>query len=415
MINVRQKNKRELVRQIIIIFIMLDSLGIPGNAASIVGLSAETYLGYISFIAQIYLMLMTTAESFLDIRVVNLKKKYWPIYMMLLVFFVDSMIVTNDQKLQFISCFRFSTIAFFALWLADQYSLEDVLYMFVRAIYVYFALTFVYSLLYPSDAYSYAEGGFRGLVSTKNSAAFVYVFCVTVMLVDLKIRLHRNETIDRRFLIVLIGTSIMMIMCNSTGANITLIVVAAFILSFSDWKNKKWRFRIDIMYIAASVGFVIFALTILQLFAPILELMGKDATLTGRVPMWKRIIYVMQQSHALTGYGFSMFWRNDRAVELIHAGFREFTWLATMTSGAHNVLMDLWLNVGIFGIASYFFALIMMFRRPQENQADYYLFSAAYMIIFCFHGFQERAFVPYNFQMLSVFFVMATATKKAEK
>ena len=74
-------------------------------------------------------------------------------------------------------------------------------------------------------------------------------------------------------------------------------------------------------------------------FAWIIELLGKDATLTGRIPLWKQIISVMTEHNTFTGFGYGMFWRDPQAVDLVHAAFEDDSFLGNMTSGAHNLLL----------------------------------------------------------------------------
>ena len=50
--------------------------------------------------------------------------------------------------------------------------------------------------------------------------------------------------------------------------------------------------------------------------------LGKNATLTGRVTLWRNIITLMTSNdllHSVFGYGFSMFWRDKTAYSLLHS------------------------------------------------------------------------------------------------
>lgn len=77
-------------------------------------------------------------------------------------------------------------------------------------------------------------------------------------------------------------------------------------------KLRDLRLPLGWLYVAGSVGFLVFAFTILPLFAPLLESMGKDATLTGRTELWNGIYKFMQQHNMLTGYGYGQFWMTSR-------------------------------------------------------------------------------------------------------
>ena len=107
-------------------------------------------------------------------------------------------------------------------------------------------------------------------------------------------------------------------------------------------------------YIGGSITFLFAALTLMPHLEWFFRAIGKDATLTGRIPLWNRILVVMMNHHTFTGYGYGMFWRDSQAIALIHAGFHEHSFLGTMTTGAHNMLLEFWLNSGLMGIAAFF-------------------------------------------------------------
>ena len=111
------------------------------------------------------------------------------------------------------------------------------------------------------------------------------------------------------------------------------------------------------------------------------------------------------QNHTLTGFGYGMFWRNPYAVDLIHAGFESNTFFANMRSGAHNVIMELWLNVGLLGIGAYFFMLLRCMRNVKYLGKYEYMFCSSYMLVFFMHGLTERAFATYDY--LTMFMFMA--------
>ena len=164
-----------------------------------------------------------------------------------------------------------------------------------------------------------------------------------------------------------------------------------------------------------SVGFLITALTVLPMLDPLLNAIGKDATLTGRIPLWRQIIQVMLSSHTFTGYGFGMFWRDRQAVALLHTAFRRNSFMGTMTTGAHNVLLEFWLNVGLFGIGAYFFAILVSFRQMDRLERADYLFCAVYLMWFMILGWTERSLSTYEYQMLFLFMAMGVARKKPRR
>ena len=85
---------------------------------------------------------------------------------------------------------------------------------------------------------------------------------------------------------------------------------------------------------------------------PILEMIGKDPTLTGRTDLWTYVINDISLK-PLLGWGYYGFWspNNPAAIE-ISAALR---WFVTQ---AHNGLLEMLLNVGVVGTAIFIFLFV---------------------------------------------------------
>ena len=98
-----------------------------------------------------------------------------------------------------------------------------------------------------------------------------------------------------------------------------------------------WTAMVGLM-LAAGIG----------LFAAdaVFELLGKDATLTGRTEIWDGITRVMQD-RPWTGYGYGAIWDGE-------GSFTPLAWIthyANFRAGhAHNGWMEIWLNIGLGGV-----------------------------------------------------------------
>jgi len=102
----------------------------------------------------------------------------------------------------------------------------------------------------------------------------------------------------------------------------------------------------------------------------------------------------------------------EQAVALLHTAFRSNSFMGTMTTGAHNVLLEYWLNVGLFGLASYFIALLASFRQMRKLERQNYIFCAAYMLWFMVMGWTERSMSTYEYQMVFLFLAMGVGSNK---
>ncbi len=103
---------------------------------------------------------------------------------------------------------------------------------------------------------------------------------------------------------------------------------------------------------------------------PILELIGKDPTLTGRTDLWAYVLNDIQLK-PLLGWGYYAFWSpvSPAAMEIS----RVLGWYVPQ---AHNGLLEMLLNVGMVGTAFFmclwarnFYLALRCFRTPQKALA----------------------------------------------
>lgn len=96
----------------------------------------------------------------------------------------------------------------------------------------------------------------------------------------------------------------------------------------------------------AVVGATLVAAAGLFAADAVFEVLGKDATLTGRTEIWDGIVRVME-GHAWTGYGYGAIWDDLDP----YAPLAWITHYANFRAGhAHNGWMEIWLNIGLVGV-----------------------------------------------------------------
>ena len=77
------KQKSDLTQfrtEIVIVFIFLGSIGFPGTYRQIFGGFIETLYEYLSFLMQIVIMLTSSGETVMDVKLLDMKPKYRAIY-----------------------------------------------------------------------------------------------------------------------------------------------------------------------------------------------------------------------------------------------------------------------------------------------------------------------------------------------
>ena len=404
--------KTEFKIELLVIFSILISLGFPGNLTEIYGNRLGQVLEYTAIGIEILVMVLSSGKSWLDVQIVNLDKKYVPLYLFVVVIFLESMLVTRYRQLQFISCTRLTVTLLFSIWLQERFSFERMVELICIAQTIFVVSITMFMLRYPKEAF---ESGltfihaFKGLYPTKNSMASQLSFGIIVVAFLIRER-RRNRKGYSLWIAVLAVQGVLIGMCQATGAVGSLLI--AFIpLMLPD----RIRLPLGWAYIGGSLLFLFITLTLMPHFEWFFQAIGKDATLTGRIPLWNQIIAVMMNRRTFTGYGYGMFWRDQSAVALIQAGFYEHSFLGNITTGAHNMLMEFWLNIGLIGIAMFFAALLYSMREIGQISHKKYVFSSMVLAYLMVNGLTERCLGgTYDYKTFSIWLVMALCCNRKD-
>ena len=401
----RRTVERDIYIELAVVFCILVSLGFPGQFSKIYGDRLSKICEYGAFIIEIMLILTSRANNWDDIELLNLKRKYVPIYLYVGTVTAVSMLVVTERGDETITCLRWIVTLLFAIWLQEFFSMENLLRIIAIAQGAFVILTIFFIVRYPALGYDpEVPGAICGFIGTKNGCAIECVFGILVTILVIRTeRQHRRPIL--RWLLLVAVQFVLVLMADATGALLTLSIAIIPALL-----HRNLRLPIGLVYITVNVVFLFAMLTLMPLFEGVFEALGKDATLTGRIPLWRQIIEVMSSHKTMTGYGYGMFWRDPIAVSMIQMGFnrRRNGFMANITSGAHNVLLEMWLNIGLIGIAAYFFSLLRSFHRVEEMENSSYVFSSVIIVFLMVNGLTERCLASnYDYKTLAMFLAMA--------
>ena len=390
-----------------IIVVILNCLGFPGNYENIFGTVFGTFVDYFCFAIELVLMFRTLYS-----RHFRIYKKYWPVFLFIAVITCESLMVTNYMTLQMISCIRLAVTVCFGMWLAACYEIEDVLNLCFKSQVVFLILTMVYMLLDRNGAFqdtTVVLHAFTGLYTTKNACAseLYFGFIMSFLLAESN---KGKKALRLNVWGILILQAVLLVMCLATGPLLYCVVTVLALLFLS-----KRRFNLSVVFWAISIGFLIITMAGLPALSFILNALGKDVTLTGRTDMWEQVFSVITSTHTFTGFGYAMFWRDPEAYSLIHAGFGTYTFLGNATSGAHNMILDFWLNAGLFGLWVLAVLIFAWTRKQKAMRDDQYKFIFATILILAFHGLTERSFDPSNYMTLFLFISLGFGLRKYDQ
>lgn len=135
-----------------------------------------------------------------------------------------------------------------------------------------------------------------------------------------------------------------------------------------------------------------------------LKLLGKDATLTGRIFIWEGIAHVMKE-RPLLGYGYGVVWSVEGAwtpLEKITniAGFRAYH--------AHSCWYEVWLNLGLVGLvlwgALFLETCIKAVMRVYQGLGGFFVIP--YLFVYFVSSLTESIILGWNEMRWALFMVV---------
>lgn len=188
------------------------------------------------------------------------------------------------------------------------------------------------------------RGDYRGIFSSKNMAGEAMAMGALASLHGLRAGGYQRW----RNLLVLMLVTIVCFLSKSATSLSTI-----FVLCSVDTVNAMIRKGGAIRILGIMAAFVaVLILAVVSIFPDwLMEMMGKDPTLTGRTEIWGFVISDIYQK-PLLGWGYNGFWfiENPAALEIDGA-------VHWVVPESHNGLLEILLNVGAVGAV--FFLLLL--------------------------------------------------------
>lgn len=202
------------------------------------------------------------------------------------------------------------------------------------------------------------DGEMRGIFIHKNSLgwyASIMILLATAVLFDGALGLRRTA------FIFLIASVVCLVSSGSMTAMIATASAYCLIGFYLVLERIRGISRIVfiLFFVQMSVGLL---LSLHEFLVPFLEALGKDATLTGRVPLWE-LVDRQIADHMLVGFGYMAFWTdaNPEAWSI----WAQIQWMAPH---AHNGYRDTMLSFGISGMILFVLLLLQAVRQGAVLQ-----------------------------------------------
>lgn len=182
----------------------------------------------------------------------------------------------------------------------------------------------------------------------------------------------------------------------NSATSLSCLVVGLAVIALS--RLPRFRKTPQKLLVLVTSVFVLFAIAEVffgvkdQVFA----LLGREPTLTSRVPMWKDLISMV--TNPLLGFGYDSFWLGARQ-ESIYMNWG-------IIGNAHNGYLEMYLNlglVGVFFILAWYASGLMKVRRYLLVDYPVAIFRLTLVLVVAIHGYTEASFYGVSLMWVLLF------------
>ncbi|EPJ56253.1 MAG: hypothetical protein OFPI_00430 [Osedax symbiont Rs2] len=250
-------------------------------------------------------------------------------WVLLIGYFLISMQWSYEPDITFRRTIAFSTLLVSAFCIVHIIEMKSLLALIGKAIFCAAIFGLVYAIIDPSNGL--INSGNRtnvliGIYGDKNAGARVYAYGLLIL-----VGLGRTSTYMDKFM--LLTLTFCLIIAESATAIVMVLGGLSLMLLFNFFHtniNKKNLVRMFIIIIII----VLTSISVGYLYDYILQLLGRDQTLTNRTIIWEMMdIYI--QNEPMLGYGFGAFWSSDAVISFVD----RWGYIANAHSGYYEVLL----------------------------------------------------------------------------
>lgn len=291
-------------------------------------------------------------------------------------------------------------ITLFGAYFAARYNLKEQLHLLTWVFGIGATLSLVFVIALPSygvmgmGSISTPEtiahtGAWQGVYGHKNILARI------MLLSTIAFFLHTPDNRKHNWL-VRGGCALSILLIVGSTSKTALIIFLTVLALLPLYRALRWNYTLAVPFFIAAIliggGVSMFLVSAAE---DILAVFGRDFTLSGRTDLWMAVLEKIGERPWL-GYGYGGFWLglNGESVDVWNA-------VRWQPPHSHNGFLDLWLDLGLLGLAIFAFSFIAVCVRAvawlRQNHTSDGLWPLAYLTFLLLANLTESSLLRQNF------------------
>nr|WP_315435001.1 O-antigen ligase family protein [uncultured Pseudomonas sp.] len=257
---------------------------------------------------------------------------------------------SSEPMLSFKRFVALLSVVFFAGFIAWRYSIERIAFLFGCVIGAAALVGLIFAVIRPDIAFisgGIRDGAFRGVFAEKNAGARLNAIAILLLLPMIRQR-NPLAVLYGLFALIAIGLA-------QSATAIALIVAGTASYAYFITLIRLRINRSLLAFTAATLVFFLLCGVLYANYAMLLELVGRDPSLTDRTLIWE-LLQPLIDAQFLKGYGFGAFWASaDADAFITRWGY---------IGNAHSGYVETLLNGGLIQLI----ALLLMFAQTLSKR-----------------------------------------------
>jgi exopolysaccharide production protein ExoQ len=306
----------------------------------------------------VYTPVLTLALFFGLQRRAAFVKAVWtdPFIPLLLLWALMSVMWSTDFGVTARQTIAWSLATAFAFYAVTRFDLREILRSVAIAMLVGTALNLLFIFALPrwgkvTEAVDPANIGWKGIQSNKNSLGQFSASAVVILWMA-------RRSLTRHRIVYTIGAIVNVLIVLGADAKTSLVALigtGSLMIVFRAFRAQRQFFPVVVIGLLGSI--VVVLMLVLQNRNTLASGLGRSGDLTGRTALWADLVPLWRK-HTLQGYGWGGFWNGENSPAGII--WRTHDW---KPPDAHNLLLQLALDLGAVGVVLYFVSFLRAMGR----------------------------------------------------